>query len=181
MRLMHLHGMSRDAWKRYQRDGSWQYEILAPGFKYNLTDVAAAIGRQQLARATTFHIRRREIARRYSEALAGVRALRLPTARAGDDHAWHLYAVQIDPQQSRFDRDALVRVLLQLNIGVSVHFIPLHTQPYYRERYGYQPEDYPRAWAAAQRVLSLPIYPRMTDADVEDVIAAVRISLEDAR
>jgi perosamine synthetase len=181
MRLMHLHGMSHDAWKRYRRDGSWRYEILAPGFKYNLTDIAAAIGLQQLRRAQAFHARRREIARRYDAALADVRGLRLPVVRAGNGHAWHLYVVRLDPDAAGLDRDAFVRRLAELEIGVSVHFIPLHMQPFYRERYGYQPQDFPNAWAASQQVVSLPIYPRMTDRDVDDVVAAVREALEGSR
>jgi perosamine synthetase len=181
MRLMHLHGMSRDAWKRYRKDGSWRYEILAPGFKYNLPDIAAAIGLQQLRRAPGFHARRCAIADRYHSAFAGVPGLRLPTVRPGDEHAWHLYVVEVDAARAGIDRDALVERLLARNIGVSVHFIPLHVQPFYRDRYGYRPDDFPNALAAADRVVSLPIYPRMTDRDATDVIDAVRGVLAEAR
>lgn len=178
MRLMHLHGLSHDAWKRYRQDGSWRYEVRAPGFKYNLPDIAAAIGLEQLRRAPTFHARRREIAARYHAGLAGVPGLQLPVSRNEDEHAWHLYVVQVDALASGWSRDAFVRRLTELNVGVSVHFIPLHMQPFYRERYGYRGEDLPVAAAAAERVVSLPIYPRMTDADVDYVIGAVRHVLE---
>ena len=181
MRLMHLHGMSRDAWKRYQEAGSWSYEILAPGFKYNLTDVAAAIGIPQLRRCDEMHARRRAIARRYNEAFAGLDAIRVPAAPDEFSHGWHLYVIQLELDRLRIDRDEFIREMTRRKIGVSVHFIPLHTQPYYRDRYGYQPGDFPNALGAFQRMLSLPIYAKMTDEDVEDVIAAVADIVETHR
>jgi perosamine synthetase len=181
VRLMHLHGMSRDAWKRYQEGGSWSYEILAPGFKYNLSDVAAAIGIPQLKRCDDFHARRREIARRYNEAFAGLDAFRVPAAPDDFSHAWHLYVIQLELDALKIDRDEFIRELGRRKIGVSVHFIPLHIQPYYRDRYGYAPGDLPNAFGAFQRILSLPIYAKMTDEDVEDVIAAVVDAVEASR
>jgi perosamine synthetase len=184
MRLMTLHGMSRDAWKRYTQDGSWWYEILAPGYKYNLTDVAAAIGIPQLRRCTQFLARRAEIARAYSRAFADLKSIQTPWVRNGDEeeHGWHLYVIQVNPEALRIDRDTFIKKLLERKIGVSVHFIPLHVHPYYRDRYGFKPEDYPNAYAAFQRIISLPIYAKMTDTDVEDVIEAVRqIADENAR
>jgi dTDP-4-amino-4,6-dideoxygalactose transaminase len=181
VRLMHLHGMSRDAWKRYQEGGSWSYEILAPGFKYNLSDVAAAIGIPQLKRCNEFHARRLEIARRYHEAFAGLHGIRVPAVADESSHAWHLYVIQLDLDALRIDRDEFVRELGRRKIGVSVHFIPLHIQPYYRDRYGYAPDDLPNAYGAFQRILSLPIYAKMTDEDVEDVIAAVVDTVESFR
>ena len=174
MRMMHLHGMSRDAWKRYTQNGSWSYEILAAGFKYNLTDIAASIGLQQLRRADAFQARRLHIARAYGAALSDLPGLRLPEVGDEHGHAWHLYVVQVVPDALTVDRDTLIRELGAMNIGVSVHFIPLHLQPYYRHKYGYEPTDFPNAYAASQRILSLPIYPKMSDADVQDVIEAVR-------
>jgi dTDP-4-amino-4,6-dideoxygalactose transaminase len=178
MRLMHLHGMSRDAWKRYQEGGSWSYEILAPGFKYNLSDVAAAIGIPQLKRCDEFHARRLAIARRYHEAFAGLSGIERPATPDMESHAWHLYVIQLERDRLTIDRDEFIRELGRRKIGVSVHFIPLHIQPYYRDRYGYAPGDLPNAFAAFQRILSLPIYAKMTDEDVEDVIAAVTDTLE---
>jgi len=181
VRLMHLHGMSRDAWKRYQEGGSWSYEILAPGFKYNLSDVAAAIGIPQLRRCDDFHARRREIARRYNEAFAGLTGIRVPAAPDEFSHAWHLYVLQLELDALTIDRDEFIRELGRRKIGVSVHFIPLHIQPYYRDRYGYAPGDLPNAFGAFQRILSLPIYAKMTDEDIEDVIAAVTDAVEASR
>jgi len=174
MRIMHLHGMSRDAWKRYAQNGSWSYDILAAGFKYNLTDIAASIGIAQLARADAFHARRLEIARAYTAGLSGVRGVRTPVVRDEGGHAWHLYVVQVVPEALTIDRDEFIRRLVAMNIGVSVHFIPLHVHPYYRDKYGYRPEDFPIAYAAFQRIVSLPLYPKMSDDDVQDVIGAVR-------
>jgi perosamine synthetase len=174
MRMMHLHGMSRDAWKRYAQNGSWSYDILAAGFKYNLTDIAASIGIAQLARADAFHARRLEIARAYTAGLSGMRGVRTPVVRDEGGHAWHLYVVQVVPEALTIDRDEFIRRLVAMNIGVSVHFIPLHVHPYYRDKYGYRPEDFPIAYAAFQRILSLPLYPKMSDDDVQDVIGAVR-------
>lgn len=177
-RLMHLHGMSRDAWKRYQEAGSWSYEVLAPGFKYNLSDVAAAIGIPQLRRCDDFHSRRRAIARRYNQAFADLAEIRVPAAPDDSSHAWHLYVLKLELDALRIDRDEFIRELVRRQIGVSVHFIPLHIQPYYRDRYGYAPGDFPNAFGAFQRILSLPIYAKMTDEDVEDVIAAVLDTVE---
>ena len=174
MRVMHLHGMSRDAWKRYTQNGSWSYEILAPGFKYNLTDIAASIGIAQLARADAFHARRLQVARAYTAGLSGLRGLRTPVVPDECGHSWHLYVVQVVPEALTVDRDEFIRRLVARNIGVSVHFIPLHLHPYYRDKYGLRPADLPVAYAAFQRILSLPLYPKMTDGDVQDVIDTVR-------
>ena len=173
MRLMTLHGMSRDAWKRYTQNGSWSYEILAPGFKYNLTDIAAAIGIPQLRRCQELHQSRLRIARMYTTALSGVPGIKTPWVRDQDEHGWHLYVIEIEPEALTIGRDEFISKLVAMNIGVSVHFIPLHLHPYYRDRYGYRPEDFPNAFAAYQRILSLPIYAKMSDRDTEDVIGAV--------
>jgi len=155
--------------------------VLAPGFKYNLSDVAAAIGIPQLKRCDDFHARRREIARRYHEAFAGRAEIQVPQVRDEASHAWHLYVIQLDLDALRIDRDAFIRELVERKIGVSVHFIPLHIQPYYRDRYGYAAGDFPNAFGAFQRIISLPIYAKMTDDDVEDVIAAVLDTAEAGR
>lgn len=173
IRLMALHGMNRDAWKRYMQGGAWSYEVVAPGFKYNLTDVAAAIGLPQLAHCDEFQDRRLQIVRRYNEAFAGLRGITVPAAADQKSHAWHLYVIQVQPDQVSISRDKFIEALGERNIGVSVHFIPLHIQPYYRDTYGYRPDDFPRAIAAFQRIISLPLYARMSDADVQDVIDAV--------
>jgi dTDP-4-amino-4,6-dideoxygalactose transaminase len=172
-RIMSLHGISRDAWKRYTATGSWAYEILAPGFKYNLSDVAAALGLAQLAKLERMWRRRQDIARRYDEAFAGCPELELPARADTNQHAWHLYPLRIHAARLHLDRAAIIEDLRKRRIGTSVHFIPLHAHPYYRETYGFLPEDFPVAWREYQREISLPIYSRMSDADVGDVINAV--------
>jgi perosamine synthetase len=181
MKLMHLHGMSRDAWKRYTQNGTWSYEILAPGFKYNLTDIAASIGIQQLRKCGIFHARRAAIARQYDEAFRDLPGVHTPVVADRAGHGWHLYVIQVDPAALTIGRDVFIERLVARNIGVSVHFIPLHLHPYYRDRYRYQPGDFPNAFAAYQRILSLPLYAKMSDDDVQHVTHAVREIATEAR
>ena len=172
--VMRLHGMSRDAFDRFTaRVPSWYYEIVAPGFKYNLTDIAAAMGIHQLKKARAFAQRRGEIAARYDAAFAGLPLVAAPLAPAGDLHAWHLYVLRLAPDAG-IGRDAFIEALFDAGIGCSVHYIPLHLQPYWRDRYHLQPGDFPASQHAYEQMLSLPIYSRMNDADTESVIAAVR-------
>jgi dTDP-4-amino-4,6-dideoxygalactose transaminase len=173
MRIMSLHGISKDAWKRYTAEGSWRYEIIAPGYKYNMTDTAAALGISQLSRCEEFLRARMRCKRLYDEGFAGEPAIQIPVARGDIEHAWHLYVIRVDPRQLRINRDQMIDLLKQRNIGVAVHFIPLHLHPYYRDTYGYAPGDFPNANAAFEQIISLPIYPRLTPGDIEDVIAAV--------
>ena len=173
-RVMRLHGMSRDAFDRFTaKVPSWYYEIVAPGFKYNLTDIAAALGLHQLKRARGFQQRRAQIAARYDEAFAALPLLTPPRPAAGELHAWHLYALRLG-DGAGIARDRFIEALFEQGIGCSVHYIPLHLHPYWRERYGLQPAQFPHSQQAYERLVSLPIYTRMSDADVERVIAAVR-------
>jgi dTDP-4-amino-4,6-dideoxygalactose transaminase len=172
-RMMALHGMSRDAWKRYRSTGSWYYEILAPGFKYNMTDIAAALGLVQLRKADQMWRRREEIARAYNDAFSAVPELQIPHTRLDCKHAWHLYMLRLHLDRLRIDRAQFVEELQRCNIGCSVHFIPLHVQPYYRNTYGYRPDDFPVAFDQYLREISLPIYNAMSADDVLDVIDAV--------
>lgn len=172
-RIMSLHGISRDAWKRYSSEGSWYYEIVAPGYKYNMTDIAAAIGLVQLKKAERMWARRRDIATRYSEVFQNEPALQIPYDRPDCQHAWHLYMLRLNLERLEIDRAQFIEEMKARNIGTSVHFIPLHIHPYYRETYGYEPEDFPVAYHEYLREVSLPIYSRMTDDDVADVIEAV--------
>ena len=174
MRIMSLHGISKDAWKRYTAEGSWYYEILSPGYKYNLTDVAAAMGIQQLKKCDRFWEQRQHYATLYNEGFQDIPELTLPPLAASGQHAWHLYVIQLDLERLRITRNEFIELLKQQQIGTSVHFIPLHLHPYYRQNFGYHPEDFPHASAVFQRIISLPIYPRMTDADVQHVIEAVK-------
>lgn len=172
-RIWSLHGMSSDAWKRYDVSGSWFYEVVRPGFKYNMTDLQAAIGLQQLRKLLHFQERRRAIARRYTEAFSRVTELQVPTERPEVDHAWHLYVLRLHLDRLTVSRDRFIDELRRRNIGTSVHFIPAHLHAYYRERYGFHPQDFPVASREYGRIISLPLYPSMSDEDVEDVIQAV--------
>jgi dTDP-4-amino-4,6-dideoxygalactose transaminase len=174
MRIMGLHGISKDAWKRYTAEGSWYYEILYPGFKYNLTDIAAAIGIEQLKKCTHFWEIRQRYAALYNEGFQDVPAIITPSVAPEAQHAWHLYMIQLDLERLRIGRNEFIALLKQEGIGTSVHFIPLHLHPYYRDTFGYGPADFPRASFVFERIVSLPIYPKMTDADVQRVIDTVR-------
>jgi dTDP-4-amino-4,6-dideoxygalactose transaminase len=172
-RIMALHGISKDAWKRYTAEGSWYYEIVAPGYKYNMTDIAAAIGLAQLAKADRMWRRRRDIAARYDAAFGAALELQIPADRADCQHAWHLYMLRLHLDRLRIDRSRFIQELKERNIGASVHFIPLHVHPYYRDTYDYRPDDFPVAYHEYQREVSLPIYSKMSDLEVQDVIEAV--------
>ena len=172
-RLWSLHGMDRDAWKRYSSEGSWYYEVIRPGFKYNMPDVGAAIGIQQLRKLNQFQARRKGIVSRYNEAFSKFEELQIPVKRAEVEHAWHLYVIRLNLNRLEISRNQFIEELKARNIGTSVHFIPIHVHPYYRDKYGYKSDDFPIAYREYQRIISLPIYPKMTDQDVEDVIEAV--------
>jgi dTDP-4-amino-4,6-dideoxygalactose transaminase len=172
-RIWSLHGMSRDAYKRYSSEGSWYYEVVRPGFKYNMTDIQAAIGLHQLSKLPRFQARRQEIARRYNAAFSQFEELQTPTVRSEVEPAWHLYVLRLHPERLQIGRNQFIEELKARYIGTSVHFIPIHLHPYYRDKYGYKPDDYPVAYQEYQRLISLPLYPRMSDQDVEDVVEAV--------
>ncbi len=173
-RVMRLHGIDRDAFDRYTSETpSWFYSVVAPGFKYNMTDIAAAIGIHQLRKQIRFQRRRQELAHRYSEELRDL-PLRLPAcAPPGDMHAWHLYVVRLTDDAS-ISRDEFMSGMAAAGIGTSVHFIPLHLHPYWRDTYGLCPEQFRNATKAFQHVVSLPLYSRMTDADQDRAICAAR-------
>lgn len=172
-RLWSLHGMNRDAWKRYESHGSWFYEVVRAGFKYNMSDLQGALGLAQLRRLPAMHARRAEVARRYDEALSGLEEVQVPAHRPGIQHAWHLYALRLNLEQLDIDRDRFIDELKARNIGTSVHFIPVHLHPYYRDRYRFSPEDFPVAYNEYLRLVSLPLHPGLSDEDVDDVIEAV--------
>jgi dTDP-4-amino-4,6-dideoxygalactose transaminase len=173
-RVMRLHGMNRDAFDRFTATvPSWYYEVVAPGFKYNLTDIAAALGLQQLKKAHAFQRARQRIAAMYDAALAGLPLITPPQPRAGDLHAWHLYVLRL-ADGAGIERDRLIERLFDAGIGCSVHYIPLHLHPYWRDRYDLKPEHFPHSQKAYERMLSLPLYTRMSDADVQRVADAVR-------
>jgi perosamine synthetase len=172
--VMRLHGISGDAWKRYTHQGSWYYEIVDAGFKANMPDLLAALGRAQLKKAEVFCKRRREIADLYFRRLGGVDELEMPpVGDANVEHSWHLFILRLRSDMLTVGRNHLIQEMKEEGIGTSVHFIPLHLHPYYRDRYGYRPGDLPNAEDAFARCISLPIYPDMTDAEVDRVARAV--------
>lgn len=174
IRSLSLHGISKDAWKRYTATGSWRYDIQEPGFKYNMTDVLAALGVGQLGRIDELHSRRQAVVDTYGRLLRGVEGLSLPQQVAEGTHAWHLYVARVQSDGgSSTRRDHLIEELSERGIGTSVHFIPLHLHSYYRDRYGYVPGDFVVAERAFNEVVSLPLYPSLTDDEVERVAAAV--------
>lgn len=173
VRPLALHGMSRDAWKRYDKGGGWYYDVEAPGFKYNMTDPEAAVGLVQLRRLPEFKARRNEIVNSYLNRLRCGDAFELPVERAEVEHAWHLFPLRLVREALRVDRGQFIEALADRNIGTSVHFIPVHRHPYYRERYGYQANQFPIAEDAFARILSLPLHPGLSEGDVSDVVEAV--------
>ena len=181
IRSLSMHGMSRDAWSRFRAGGTWDYAITAAGFKYNMTDVAAALGLRQLARADAFRSRRATIARRYSAALADLEEVEVPRERPDRRHAWHLYPIRLRLDRLATNRDEFIRTLAARGVATSVHWRPLHMQPYYAERYGYRPDEFPVAFREWQRLVSLPIFPGLSDADTDHVVAVVRGAVADGR
>lgn len=181
VRVMSLHGISKDAWKRYTAEGSWSYEIHAPGYKYNMTDVAAALGLVQLKKCDRMRAARAALARLYTQALADLPEIALPTVLPGVEHAWHLYQIVLNLERLTIGRGEFIERLRQAGIGASVHFIPLHLHPFYRDTLGYRAEEFPNATWLAERIVSLPLYSRMTEGNVGRVVEVVRGILAGAR
>jgi dTDP-4-amino-4,6-dideoxygalactose transaminase len=174
IRLMALHGLSHDAWGRYSGGGKWDYRILAPGFKYNLTDVAAAIGIHQLARAEAMRLAREAVTKAYFDALGDVDELELPARDANRIHSWHLFPIRLRLESLAIDRNAFMDELKAGGVGCSVHWRPLHLHPYYEETFGWKSEDLPAATRVWERLISLPLFPTMTDAEIAHVVDTVR-------
>ncbi len=179
MRVMSLHGISKDAWKRYAKDGSWYYEIISPGYKYNMPDICAAIGVQQLKKADTLLDARTRHADIYGAAFGDMPEIELPPVSPDVQHSWHLYIIKLRLDMLRIDRARFIELLRDRGILASVHFIPLHMHPYYRETYGYGPSDFPTAAAVYERIVSLPFYPGMTGQQIDYVTGSVREIVKD--
>lgn len=180
IKVMRLHGIDRDAFDRFRSNKpSWYYEIVAPGFKYNLTDLASAIGTVQLKRLPAFLKRRQQLAARYAEDLADLSLILPADAPSGDIHAWHLYVLRLnDEAKARgLTRDLVIEGLSERGIGTSVHYVPLHRQPYWRDRYALTPDRFPVTEDAYQRMFTIPLYTKMTDEDQQRVVAALRAVL----
>ncbi len=179
-RIIGHHGMNRDAWKRFDKSGSWYYEVVLPGFKYNMTDVQASIGLRQLERLEGFQLRRRDVVKAYREGFGDLACLELPVEREWAESSWHLYVLRLRLDQLNIDRNAFIEALKERNIGTSVHYLPVHMHPYYRDKYGYKLDDCPVAADAFTRMLSLPLHPGLRDEDIQDVVRAVREVAEGA-
>jgi dTDP-4-amino-4,6-dideoxygalactose transaminase len=175
MKLMSLHGLSRDAWDRYSKGGSWDYRIIAPGFKYNMTDIAAAIGIHQLARAEEMRRKRERIAAAYWDAFSGVEEIELPVGDSNRIHSWHLFPIRLRLTRLTIDRNEFIQELAQSGVGSSVHWRPLHLHPYYQESFGWQPEDCPVATETWARLVSLPLFPGMREEEIEHVVHSVKL------
>jgi dTDP-4-amino-4,6-dideoxygalactose transaminase len=173
MRMMRLHGIAGDAWKRYGKNGSWYYEVIEAGFKYNPTDLQAALGLVQLAKCDSSAAARRSIADRYTAAFGRLPQLQTPEIRPDRNSSWHLYVLRLHLEQLRINRNIFINELKERGIGTSVHFIPLHLHPFYQNQFGYRPGDFPVADGEFERCISLPIYPRMNEETVQHVIEAV--------
>ena len=174
MRIMSLHGISKDAWKRYTAEGSWRYDILYPGYKYNLTDIAAALGVEQLKKCFRFYETRKKMAHEFDRAFTCIDALTTPSVDSVVEHAWHLYVIQLNLGRLAISRDHFIEELKRANIGTSVHFIPLHLHPFYRDTLHHDAREFPCATQVFERIISLPLYTRMKPQDQQDVIDAVQ-------
>lgn len=181
IRVLSTHGMSRNAWNRYAQAGSWYYEILSPGYKYNMSDIMAGLGLAQLSKLERMQGLRREIAGYYNAEFGRLPELEVPVELDYARHAWHLYIIKLNLAKLSLDRAQFIEELKEENIGTSVHFIPLHLHPYYRDTYGYQEGDFPVAEGVFKRIISLPLYPKMSSQDANDVVNAVKRIIERSR
>ena len=178
IRVMSTHGMSRNAWNRYAEAGSWYYEIISPGYKYNMSDIMAGLGVSQLGKLERMQGLRLEIADYYNAEFGKLPELEVPVELEYARHAWHLYIIKLNLDKLSIDRGKFIEELKEEKIGTSVHFIPLHMHPYYRDTYGYKPGDFPVAEGVFERIISLPLYPRMSKQDAKDVVDAVKRIIE---
>lgn len=178
LKIWGLHGISKDAWKRYYAEGSWYYEVICPGYKYNMTDIQASLGLHQLKKLNRFQRKREKIVKAYDEAFKDMKEITIPFVKDNIKHAWHLYVIKIVSEKLKINRNQFIEALKAENIGTSVHFIPAHLQPYYRDTFRFKKGDFPNAGYAFERVISLPLFPKMSDKDVKDVIDAVRKIIE---
>ena len=177
-RQMRLHGIDRNAFDRFKVGGSWRYDIVAPGYKYNMTDIAAALGRHQLRKAAGFRTARRALVARYDENLKGLPIITPAHGETDEAHSWHLYIVRLKPE-ARMDRDALIEALTKEGIGTSVHYTPLHKMTYWKEKYGLDENDFPNAEAIFKTALSLPLFMDMKQCEQDHVISTLHRLLGD--
>lgn len=173
MRILRLHGISKDAWKRYTDIGSWYYEVVEAGFKYNMTDIQAAMGLAQLKKVDWMWQMRKKIAGKYTEAFGSIYEVATPHVQTDRESAWHLYVLKLNLEMLKIGRDQFIEEMKSRGVITSVHFIPLYEHPYYRDTFKYNQHEYPSSESISRRIVSLPIYPGMTDEDIEYVIVSV--------
>ncbi|MCX7829470.1 MAG: DegT/DnrJ/EryC1/StrS family aminotransferase [Acidobacteria bacterium] len=174
MRIMSLHGISKDAWKRFSSSGSWYYEIIALGFKYNLTDVAASIGIHQLKKAGNFRKKREQVAKKYLEDMKNLDEIELPPTDKNRIHSWHLFYIKLNINKLSIGRNEFIEKLKENGIITSVHWMPLHLHPYYKDVYGYKKSDFETASKVYPRLISLPIFPDMREEEIDYVVKNVK-------
>jgi dTDP-4-amino-4,6-dideoxygalactose transaminase len=174
IRRLRLHGISKDAWNRYSKEGSWYYEVIEAGYKYNMTDIQAGLGLAQLRKVEWMKERRREIAAKYTDAFKSLEGIITPTIKPGNDSAWHLYVIKLNLEALNINRNEFIENLHGRGISTSVHFIPLHMHPFYREGYSLDSKDFPGAEWLFERIISLPIYPGLNDSEVAYIVENVR-------
>ena len=174
IRKLSLHGINVDAWNRYGKKGSWFYEVLDAGYKYNMSDILASIGTVQMRKAESMLEKRTHIANTYTNELSNIPSINLPKSNIENRHAWHLYVIQIKQEQLNINREQFIHKLKEYNIGSSVHFIPLHRHPYYQSKFGYSPKEFPNSEFIYKNSISLPIYPNMTENDAQYVISSIK-------
>ena len=179
MRVLSLHGMSRDAWKRHAGTGAWYYEVVSPGYKYNISDILAAVGIHQLPKLDGFIEKRTKLVDLYNKAFSSIPEIEVPVLRPNRKHAYHLYVIRLNLDRMRIDRSQFIEELRKRNIGSSVHFVPVHMHPYYQEIFGYKPGDLPTTERIFEQIVSLPLFPRMTEEDVGEVGEAVEEMMND--
>lgn len=172
-RVISAHGMSKAAWNRYGKGGSWRYDIEYPGHKYNMFDIQAALAKTQMDKLPAMQARRKEIVKEYEKSFKNLDGITIPGAADYTTHSWHLYVLRLNLDKLTIDRDKFIELMAEANIGTSVHFIPVHLMSYYRDNFGYKEGDFPVTESYFDSIVSLPLYPKMTDADVQDVINAV--------
>ena len=181
VKILSLHGISKDAWKRYTKSGSWHYEIIDMGFKYNMNDLTASLGIQQLKKIEKFTKIREIIAEQYTNQLNEIPEITTPFVKTNIRHAWHLYQILLDTSKLKINRNEFIKELTEANIGVSVHFIPLHLHPFYKDKYGYNKGDFPVTESIYERIISLPIYPTLKKEEIKYITDTIKELIEKNR
>jgi dTDP-4-amino-4,6-dideoxygalactose transaminase len=173
MRKLSLHGMNKDGWKRFEAIGKWAYDVSELGYKYNMTDISASLGLEQLTHVNKWHKRRLEIVQQYDSGMFGINGLILPKNNMGSDHAWHLYILKIIPERWKISRNKLISEINNRGIGTSVHYKPVHMHSYYINKYNYKANDYPIAKRLSETVITIPLYPKLTNIEVDYIVKVV--------